>query len=364
MAIATQAARGIFTKAFLAIYKESIKAPSFLSSFFKSKTTTAKQVSIEVQRGTEKIAVDVMRGTSGNRNQFSLFTEKIYIPPFFNENFDATALDFYDRLFGRNVTPTREVIGGLATEVGNKLTSLRAKIERAKELMAAQVFETGVVLMKNGDSLDFKRKATSMKDNSAAPWTEVATPVEAQLIAGGNFIRTTGKNVGKTLDLILSSDGWVALKKTNYFKDNANFRNVQLMDITTPQGDSRGAAYHGRITAGSFTFNVWTYDEQYTNAAGVSTRYTDPTNAIILPSQGTNFIYAHAGIPAIITDKARVEFPQYIAPMAAEYWINNYIDKERKAHTFEIMSAPAPVPVTVDMIYTMQILGDANPEVG
>jgi hypothetical protein len=65
---------------------------------------------------------------------------------------------------------------------------------------------------------------------------------------------------------------------------------------------------------------------------------------------------AHAGVPAIITDRRRAEYPQFIANQAAEYYLNNYIDMKRKSHTFEICSAPLAVPVTVDMIYTMQVL--------
>ena len=48
-----------------------VNVPSFLRSFFPVKTTASKYVSIEVQRGTEYAAVDVLRGTDGNRNTFS-----------------------------------------------------------------------------------------------------------------------------------------------------------------------------------------------------------------------------------------------------------------------------------------------------
>ena len=356
MAIPIQQARGIFTQATLAKYKESIKAPTFLSSFFKVKTTTAKYISIEVQRGTEKIAVDVLRGTSGNRNMFSKSTEKQYMPPFYNENFDATALDFYDLLFGENLNPTRSVIGGLAAGVAEKLGELRLKIERAKELMASQVLETGVVTLVNGDDIDFKRKATSMKDNSGTPWSTVTTDIESHLIAAGDFLRTYGKNTSKVLNMIVSGTVLVDLKKSDYFQDNANFQQVRLVDVNLPQADSRGAAYHGRIAAGAYLVNIWSYDEMYTNASGTATRYTDAKKVIILPSEGTQFYFSHAGVPAIIVDKSNAEFPAYIKQVANEYVINNYIDNQRKSHTFELMSAPLPVPVTVDMMYTMKVL--------
>lgn len=356
MAIPIQQARGIFTEASLGKYNEMVLPPAFFSSFFKPIKTTSKYVSVEVRRGTEKIAVDVLRGTTGRNNQFTRSTERRYMPPFFNEYFDATQLDFYDQIFGGNPNPTVDVISGLAINVADKLILLRNKIDRAKELMAAQVFETGIVTMQNGDNIDFRRKASSMVDVSSTPWDTSTTDIESHLISAGNFIRTDGKNTSKVMNLIMSSDVFIALKKSDYFKDNANYRNVQLIDINTPQVDSRGASYHGQIVAGSYIFNLWTYDEMYVNSNGDSERYTNSKYVYIVPVEGYEFVYAHAGIPAIISDNSNAEFPEFITQVASEYWVNNYIDKQRKSHTFELMSAPLPVPVTVDMIYTMQVL--------
>lgn len=59
--ITTQMARGEFTKKVIDVYKEKPVVTSFLRSFFPEKTSVTKTVSIEVQRGTEKVAVDVAR---------------------------------------------------------------------------------------------------------------------------------------------------------------------------------------------------------------------------------------------------------------------------------------------------------------
>jgi hypothetical protein len=349
-------ARAIFTKTLIDSYKERTPATAFLKSFFNVTTTATKTVSIEVQRGTEKIAADVMRGVDGNRNQFSRSSEKEFMPLFYNENFDATALDRYDVVFGKSENFAPETIGYLASDVAEKYLMLRDKIERAKELQAAQVFDTGIITLKNGTTIDFKRKATSKVDNNANPWTTAATDVEGQLVAAGKFIREKGKNASPEFNLIISGTAWIALKKTDYFKNNANYNQVTLLDINMPQASSLGAYYHGRITAGSFIFNVWTYDEGYEADNGTWTPYLNPKNAIVLPVRGHRLIMAHAGVPAIIRDTKNAEFNQFIASVASEYYLNNYIDNVGKAHIFEIYSAPLAVPVTVDMIYTTQIL--------
>lgn len=353
-----QQARNIFTKAYLQAFKENIPTPSFLKSFFDVKKYATKTIGIEVQRGTERIAVDVLRGVDGQRNQFSLSTEKEFMPPFYNENFDATLLDRYDRVFGAEANQVPATIGYLATDVADKYTMLRAKIERAKEKQCAEVFETGIVVLNNGDNIDFKRKAASKVDVGAGQyWTTAAADVEAQLIAGAEFIRKQGKNGTPEFNLVISGAAMVALKKTDYFKDNADYKQVQLIDIKMPQTTSFGAGYHGRIVAGAYIINLWTYDEIYEQKdTGVITRYLSENIAFMVPVKGTRFELAHAGVPAIIRDKANAEFGSMIVSKAAEYYLNNYIDNKGKAHIFEIYSAPLSIPVTVDMIYTIQIL--------
>ena len=362
-----QQSRNIFTKAYLQAFKENIPAPSFLKSFFNVKTFATKTVGIEVQRGTEKIAVDVLRGVDGTRNQFSLSTEKEFMPPFFNEYFDATQLDRYDRVFGAEASFVPATIGYLATDVAEKYAMLKAKIERAKEKQCAEVFETGIVTLTNGTNIDFKRQADSIVDLDVGGsyWNETNADVEAQLIAGAEFIRNEGKNGTPEFNLVMPGAAWVALKKTDYFTNNANFNQVKLVDINMPQATAFGAGYHGRITAGAYTINVWTYDQVYeAGSAGTITKYFDATKAFMVPVMGTRFELAHAGIPAIIRDTANAEFGSMIVSQAAEYWLNNYIDPKGKAHIFEIMSAPLAIPVTVDMIYTMKVLGTSTPEQG
>lgn len=357
MALNVQGARDILTRTYTAAYNENIPAPSFLKTFFPSKVYPNAAVSIEVRRGTERIATDVVRGTRGNRNTFSRSTEKKYLPPFFKENFDATELDIYDRMPGvSEEVPSAMVIGQIGREVGEKYIELRNKIERAKELQCAQVLDSGVVTMINGDNIDFKRKAASMVDLGAGEyWNNPGADVEAHLIASAEFIRQKGKNGTPEFDLIMPGAGWVALKKTDYFTDDANFNNVQLNDIRRPQTAAFGASFHGQITAGAYTINVWTYDEGYEDADLVFTNYWNRKKAVMVPVQGTRFEMSHAAVPAIIRDKSNAEFGETIGRISAEYYRTNMIDKNAMAHYFYLMSACVPVPITIDMIYTMQI---------
>lgn len=366
MPLNLQGARDILTKTYTAVYNENIPAPSFLKTFFPSRVYPNATVNIEVRRGTEKKASDVLRGTRGNRNTSSRSTEKQYLAPFFKEYFDVTELDNYDRMFGASPeTPSSAVLGLLGRAIGEEYNELRNKIERAKELMCAEVFETGVVTMINGDSIDFKRKSASLVDLGAAGyWSNVAADVENQLIAAGDFVRQKGKNGTSVFNLVVPGAAYVALKRTTFFKDNANYNNVNLNDIRMPQKDAFGAGYHGTISAGSYTFNIWTYDEGYEDESLNFIKYWPETKAFVVPVQGTRFELSHAAVPAIIRDTRNAEFTEFIGRISAEYYRTNRIDPNAMAHYFWLMSACVPVPITVDMIYTMQILGDGEVVVG
>lgn len=356
MSIPLEQHRSPFTQTVIAIYKENAPIGTHFSSMFDAKPTTSKNVSIEVERDTEKIAVDVNRMGGGRRNTFSKSSEKIFLPPMYDEYFDATSLDAYDKMVS---SKKDAVLTGLAAEaIARKLLKLQQKIRRAEELQAAQVMETGIVVLKSGDNIDYKRKAASKVDAGGAGgyWSTTTTDVETQLKNIGDFFRTEGKSNVNTINMTLSGAGYIALKKTNYFVNDATYNNVQLNDIMKPERVPAGSVYNGQITAGSYKFNIWVYDETYEDDAGATQRYMAENQAAFSPASGVEFNAAYGGLPVVINDPSRVEFPQYIRNIQSRFMIYNEISKNRTAHLFGIRSAPLYVPVTVDRIYTLQIL--------
>jgi hypothetical protein len=353
MSIHLEQHRNPFTQTVIAIYKENAPVGSHFSSMFEPVPTESKYVSIEVERGTEKIAVDVNRLGGGNRNTFSKSTEKIFLPPMYDEFFDATGLDVYDKMV--NSPRNAKLTGSTAVGVAKKLLELQKKVRRAEELQAAQVMETGIVVLKNGDNIDYKRKATSKVDAGGAGgyWTVTTTDIETQLKNIGNFFRTEGKSNVNTIDMTLSGAGYIALKKSDYFKTDANYNNVQLNDIRKPEKRPSGVVYNGQISAGSYIFNIWVYDETYEDNAGATQRYMAENQAAFSPVSGVEFNAAYGGLPTVINDPARVEFPKYISNVASRFMIYNEISQNRTSHLFGIRSAPLYVPVTVDRIYTL-----------
>lgn len=344
--IATSDARALFTKMLIDVYKERTTPTAFLRSFFTVKEEVTKELSIEVQRGTEKIAVDVERGTEGNRNKFSRSTEKIFIPPYYREYFDATELSLYDRLFG-----STEIDDGIFTafleQVADKLRLLQDKIERAYEVQCSQVFETGIVTLNAGINIDFKRKAASLVNNSGSPWTTGTNSPYTHLEAGATFLRQTGKASGGVINAIMGSEALTAFLGNTIVKERADVRNFFLDLVRAPQKNSVGGALVGEVSAGSYQFRLWTYPEFYDNAAGTSTPYINAKKVILLP-EAPRFVLGFAAVPQLATVNGGVKKGAYI--------VGDYIDERMHKHVFDIRSAGVAIPVAVDQIYTMQVV--------
>lgn len=365
MAIPIQDARNVFTKTLIARWNElkELAPKGFLRSFFTKTTASTKEVSIEVIRGTEKIAVDVLRGTDGNRNTFSKSTEKIFVPPFYNEYFDATELDKYDAMFGINAgSMTSGQVTSMIANALEKLDILKQKIERAYELQAAQVFESGIVTLVSGDSIDFKRKALSMVTKDQADWWTVdSVDPREHLKTACTFLRQTGKANDGEFNVILGSSALSALL-VNPFIVNDQIKDVKLVDLTMPQANAMGGVLHGKISVGPYVCYLWSYPEYYDNASSVSTPYIDDNDVYVLPVRSGKFVMSYGSVPEIVRDKRNAEFPELIVQAETDYAINNYIDPKGKKHVFEVLSAGIAIPVSVDRIYTMTVTGTENPE--
>lgn len=346
--IATSDVRGLFTKMLIEVYKEITEPTSFLRSFFKTKETSTKELSIEVQRNSEKFAVDVERGTEGNRNSFSKSTEKIFIPPFYREFFDATELDLYDRLFTDSAMESG-VFSDFLTQMAEKLKQLQNKIERSYEKQVSEVFETGVVQLNAGINIDFKRKAASLVDKGAGNyWATGTVDPNKDLEAAANFIRKEGKSSAGTLTVIMGSTAWTDYLNNTIVKERADIRNFKLDDIVSPQKGTTGGTFHGQVAGGSYRFNIWTYPQFFENSVGTLVDYINAKKVIVVP-EITRYTLGFAAVPQLLTKTGgRVRKGAFI--------VDDFVDERNAKHVFDMKSAGVAIPVAVDTIHTTQVV--------
>lgn len=351
MNISTTDAFGLYTKKLIEVYKERTTPTSFLRSFFRTSVEPTLELSIEVQRGSEKVAVDVIRGTEGNRNQATRSTEKIFIPPAYKEYMDVTKVALWDRLFGATQIDDK-VFARLINNIADGVMGMQEKIERAIELQCSQVLETGIVTLVSADNIDYKRKTASKVDLGTGNYfTDAIDPFDAFQDAGV-FLRQKGKVNGRVLNAIMGNEAITALFANTKFKERQNLFHMSLDAVAAPQQGAVGQTYHGRITAGPYLIDLWSYPEYYDLRGGTasaptftSTPYLNPKKVIVLP-ENPKFVLGYAVCEQLIKPGEM--------PIVAPYLIREFPDTRKAVLDIEIQSAPLAIPIAIDQIYTFQ----------
>jgi len=346
-----------FTQKVVAVYNEVPKSTSFLRSFFKVKETNTKEISIMVKRGTEYVAVDVERGTNGNRNRFSKSSQKVYIPPFFNEHFDLTEMKFYDVFANATGTVDAATFKEWLDETVEQILVLQETIERAYEKQASQILETGIVTMNNGDQIDFARKAASLVANGATnTWATGTVDPLKNIEDGCKFIRQKGKYTGSVYNCILGTTALQDLLNNTIFKEKGNLRRIDLMEIKPETRNAMGGVPIGSIMAGSYKVILWSYPEYYDIKGGASDNaYINEKKIVIIP-ENPNFVMAFAGIPQLLTKGKSNSGLKGISGKKGAYHISEYLDDKNTTHEVHVKSAGLTIPVAVDQIYTVQVV--------
>ena len=346
--------RGRVTKTLIAVFSDDKTPKMGLASLFPTVTTDSKLISIEVERNKQLVAVDVQRCTDPVRNTFSNFTEKIFEPPYYNESFDFTACQRYDVTFGAGQIPTKVDLTFLLRDSKTKLMVLKNKILRAIEKQRSEVLESGIVKLKNGDSIDYKRKAASMPVLSGAKkWSEITATPLADLEEGMEFLRNEGLSGGSFVNAIFGRKAFANFMASTQIKEQAEWKNIKRMELNMPQFDNvSGMVYHGQVATADYLVNIWTYNDSYISPVDNTTSipYIDP-NSVVLAAEDFVGKTAFAGIPAILGD---VISGQYIAPVEGDFYIRDVIDQMKLSWMFMVSSAPLVVPVSVDRLYTIK----------
>lgn len=359
MAISVSEARGLFTK-YVAEYLEITPSPTMmLKSFFKTKTTDALEIGIEVKRHHERIAVDVLRGANGNMNAAGKSTQKLIIPPYFNEGFALNELDGYDRIAGQSGEISVSNFAKVVERAATRIQECKDSINRRYELMSAQVLTTGIVTLKNGDNIDFLRAGASKGVLGAGNWwTEAAVDPHTTLEVAAKFIRTQGLYMGGEFNVILGAKAWNAFVNNPIVQKKNSILPWKLSDISSPIMFGSGGVLLGRVTAGSFVFNMWSYPQFY-NAAGTDktgkTPYIADEQMVVLPNE-MSFSFVYGGVPRIVRSTGSIAMPEYVEYASGEFMVDNFVDQRSMNHEFWVKSAGVPIPTQVDAIYNSQVV--------
>jgi len=338
--VSPQDARNILTKTSIDLYREKPVVTQFLTSFFQTKEISTRFVSLEVVRGREKVAFDVARKSGGNLNVFNKSTEKVFDPPFFHEKFAMDELDLYNVALG-SMNPAQ--MADLAAQVANNTEEIRNKVIRRIERMCSEALLTGEILVDADTNINFKRRAGSFIDVSGSnPWATGANSPYVDLQAAGTFLRKTGKVTGGRFVAIMGANSIADFLDNTTVTTRADLRRIALDDIQTPQVNAEGGVFHGRTSAGPYTFDIWSYDEFFEDENGVLTPYVTDEEVIIMPAT-PRFTVTFAAVPRVLGQ----------APQTGAFFMYETIDEELTSHFMHLKSAPIPILNAVDQVVTL-----------
>lgn len=354
MALDISYARGEYTKRVIGAFKDMAQPTLFFKSFFRSQTTEALAISLEVQRTGRPIAVDILRGTEGKITRSDKSTEKLYIPPFFDYKYHLMAMDGYDRLFGES----NEISGGHWARIVNKTAQEVAKnvdrINRRYELQCAQALLDGIVTMKNGDNIDFKRKSESLVAYSAdINWADDNVHPGKILEQGARFMVTEGLvSPGTMFNVVMGTNAWNAFRANAKRSKEGDIKDQKFQDLTSPMQFGNGAVVMGRYSYGAYNFTIWGYEGYYDDPdTGITTPYMDVNSIIMLPN-AQDFIFGYGGVPAMVT----VNGERMPSTMEGEMVAYRYNDEAKTAAFFGVRSAGMPILHYVDRVFTAQVV--------
>ena len=335
------------------------KPSMFLSNLFKKKQLKGIKVELQGRVVEGYYSVDVKLGTGGRYNSLDEYEKRDFIVPEYNDIASLTEEDVFKAQFGQTeYDQTANIIN--AINDGQEIFS--DKQRRAEEKQASDALFEGRIVLAGGNKIDFKKKATHKKSVSSAKWnTAGGDPIQViqDLIA---LCLADGKISTSEWNLVFEDKGLNAFLGNAKVKENGNWNEgIKRTDINMPVESTPGAMFHGRISAGSYLVNIWSYNEKYTVPKGYGFAHEGeqfgyiPSGCAALLPMNPNFVKYYGAInntnapttPGIGGNKLELIEREQL-PYAYDV-----LDDGSATTKYGVKSRPLCVPVEIDSFATI-----------
>lgn len=340
------------------LYIQMRRPSGFLTRMFTVKPGNiynGEKVAIDIRRFGETIAPVITKIVgAGNLNDISQFTTKEFTPPAYGEEFALSIEELLERMAG--VDPYTAAYQDYASQlIGKMMTGwmvIDDKIQRAIELQASQVLQTGTLSLPDVEgnasyTLDFKPKATHFPTSSTT-WGQTGDTKLSDLASLAKVVRKDGK-----------------VDPDELIFGEAAFREFLLDDDVVAQLDNRrmnvgvinpryvdsGATFQGTIWIGNYQFGMYSYPETYEDMAGDVQDYIS-TGKVVMKSSRTRLDLASARVPRPLPPDPRVAnfVPGRLssAETGIDVMPNVYPTPSGEQIMGKLSSRPICIPVQID----------------
>jgi hypothetical protein len=345
------------TIAMIEMYLEESSAPMFLSGFFRSPPEnfhTTEEVEIDIQRDTENVAI-VINDLSlpPNHNENSLYTNKRVKPPIYDEEGAVTSFDMIKRQPGQNPFQNPDYGANAVRQSFAIFRKLEAKIRRAIELQAAQIFQTGQLSLINNAgvvvyTIDFSPKSTHFVTPTAWAANGATGDPLADLASLSNVIRRDGKREPKRA--IFGAGAFTRFLANAKVQTALESRRGVIAELA-PEMRGQGATFQGWVWVGHYRLELWTYDGFYMHPqTGAFTTFVGDNKVIVNGDGRLDLTYG--AIPMIVPpDQRALPFlPPRISSegRGLDLTTNAWITPDGKRVMVSAGTRPLTIPTAID----------------
>lgn len=354
------------TKRMLAPFVEEAPAPTFLASFFKSPPENyhnSETVEIDIERDGEDVAVVVTGGPGNgqNQNEDSVFSNKEFPPPTYDEVLTINAHKLLKRNPGENPFADVNYQASAILRAFKGFRKLQGKIRRGVELMASQVLQTGQLTLINkagvtAYTLDFSPKSAHFAAVSTT-WAADGTSGDpmGDINARAAIVRANGRRSPDTL--IFGDTAWArfllnAAVKTAMTRDGLGLGALDGKD------EPEDATFQGYIRIGSYRYKMYTYNARYNHIqTGASTPYVGDERVIMLSSKA-RLDLSFGRIPILMPEKRALDaLPPRIMDSARgiDLTVHSWLESGGKELKVSAGTRPLTIPTEIDSFACIDI---------
>lgn len=300
------------TKKMISAYIERSAQPQgFLSGFFQTPPENfhaTEEVEIDIQRNGEDVAIVVQDlSTKGRENESTVYTNKRFKPPIYDERFSLNSFNLLKRSPGDNPFNDVNFMASAAREFMSGMRRIEEKIRRAIELQASQVLQTGTLSLVDSAgtalyTLDYSPKSAHFPTASNA-WGGGSATVLSDIESLCDVISLDGK--AEPNRIIMGRAALKAFLADTKVQVQLNNWRMDVGSIGRPQVQGAGGKFHGWISVGQYSLEIWSYSGWYKHPqTGVATRYITPDKAIIMSDGRLDLTFG--AVPSIVGPDPRL----------------------------------------------------------
>lgn len=348
------------TKRMLRSYVEQSPAPLFLAGFFESPAEnfhTSESIEFDIERSGEEVAVVVQDlSSSGRKNESTLYTNKEFTPPVYKEEASIPAHKLIDRQPGQDPFVSPNYAANAIRKTSSVLRKMQRKITRGVELMASQVLQNGTLTLvdSGGNSLftmDFSPKTTHFTTTAGGvAWssTSTATPL-SDLETMADTILHDGK--APPFRLVMGKNALRNFLANDGVRNELDNRRMNLGAIGRPEVRGAGGRFHGEVSVGPYTFEIWSYTGFYEDPqTGAATKFVGDDNVIMLGDGRLDLTFGDVPRIAPPDPRAMPFLPPRIsgAEQGIDMHLNTWLEPDGQTLTVSVASRPLTIPTAID----------------